>query len=59
MLYKSCTQLGAFNGSQLAKMKKQIPYMPLPEGLKGKSISFQFYFRKYDFCEYVKFGTIS
>ena len=50
-----------FNSSQLAKMKKYIPYMSLPWNLQGRSsgsISFQLCFKNHNSCEYVKFGAI-
>ena len=50
------------NGSQLAKMKKSIPEMPLPWNLKGWSSWFknlQIYLKNYDLRENVEFGVIS
>ena len=50
-----------FNGSQLAKMKKYIPYMSLPQNLEGRSSwskKLQLCFKNYYFCEYVKFEAI-
>ena len=50
-----------FNGSQLAKMTKYIPYFSLTcniFGIGSWSKKFQLYFKNYDFCENVKFGAI-
>ena len=50
------------NGSQLAKMKKNIPDMSLPwnwQGWSSWSKKLQIYLKSYDLCEYVKFGAIS
>ena len=50
------------NGSQLAKMKKSIPDMSLPQNLYGWSSwskKLQIYLKNYDFCENVKFVAIS
>ena len=58
--HKSFTAL--LNGSQLAKMKKNIPDMSPPIYLKGWSSwskKVQLYLKNYDFCEYVEFGAIS
>ena len=61
---KNCSSVGfsAFNGSQLAKMKKSIPDMSLPWNLKGRSSwskKMQLCLKNYDLCEYVEFGAIS
>ena len=55
-------QCFAFNGSQLAKMKKSIPGMSLPWNLEGWSSwskKLQIYLKNFDWCEYVEFGAIS
>ena len=43
-------------------MKKYIPYTALLQNVYGRSSwsrKLLLYFKKYDFCEYVKFGAIS
>ena len=50
------------NGSQLAKMKKYIPYMSLHEIYRVEAVglkSSNYTLKSYDFCEYVKFGAIA
>ena len=52
----------SLNGSQLAKMKKSIPDMSCQEIYRGWSSwskKLQIYLKKYDLCEYVKFGATS
>ena len=52
-----------FNGSQLVKMKKYIPCTcPCHEIYREEAVgvkSYNYTFKNYDFCEYMKFRAIN